>query len=73
MRFNNERNSQLSSPDYRSALISQLSSLVMIFTETSLQGAFVIEAERLEDDRGFFAWTFCQKEFETHGLNPRLV
>ncbi|HXG22426.1 MAG TPA: dTDP-4-dehydrorhamnose 3,5-epimerase [Methylomirabilota bacterium] len=45
----------------------------MIFTETKLKGAFVIEPERLEDQRGFFARTWCQKEFVAHGLNPRLV
>lgn len=45
----------------------------MIFTETSLQGAFIIEAETLTDERGFFARTFCQKEFVTHNLNPHLV
>ena len=45
----------------------------MIFTETPLKGAFLIELERHEDDRGFFARTFCQKEFETHGLSPRIV
>ncbi|NOR47281.1 MAG: dTDP-4-dehydrorhamnose 3,5-epimerase [Methanosarcinaceae archaeon] len=45
----------------------------MRFTETRLKGAFIIELERLEDERGFFARTFCQKEFEAHGLNPRLV
>lgn len=42
----------------------------MIFTETHLAGAFVIELERREDDRGFFARTFCQNEFEEHGLEP---
>jgi dTDP-4-dehydrorhamnose 3,5-epimerase len=45
----------------------------MIFDETILKGAFVIEPERQEDERGFFARTFCQKEFEAHGLHPRLV
>lgn len=45
----------------------------MIFTETDLQGAFVIEPEKLEDGRGFFARTFCQKEFEACGINSRLV
>ncbi len=45
----------------------------MIFTETKLKGAFVIEPEKLEDERGFFARTFCRKEFEGHGLNPNLV
>jgi dTDP-4-dehydrorhamnose 3,5-epimerase len=45
----------------------------MIFMETKLKGAFVIEVEKMEDERGFFARSFCQKEFEAHGLNPRLV
>ena len=45
----------------------------MKFIETRLKGAFIIEPERLEDERGFFARTFCQKEFEAHGLNPRFV
>lgn len=42
----------------------------MIFRETSLSGAFEIELEFLRDDRGFFARSFCQKEFKNHGLNP---
>jgi dTDP-4-dehydrorhamnose 3,5-epimerase len=42
----------------------------MIFTETKLKGAFVINLERREDSRGFFARAFCQHEFETHGLKP---
>jgi len=45
----------------------------MIFTETELAGAFVIEPERREDDRGFFARSYCADEFEQHGLNPRVV
>lgn len=45
----------------------------MIFNETKLKGAFVIEPERIEDERGFFARTFCRKEFEANGLNPNLV
>ncbi len=44
----------------------------MIFTETRLKGAFVIEPERGEDDRGYFARTFCRREFEAHGLNPHV-
>lgn len=40
----------------------------MIFNETRLKGAFVIELERREDDRGFFARSFCQQEFEERGL-----
>jgi dTDP-4-dehydrorhamnose 3,5-epimerase len=42
----------------------------MIFIETKLKGAFVIEIERHEDSRGFFARGFCQHEFEAHGLKP---
>ena len=42
----------------------------MIFIETKLKGAFVIEIERHEDLRGFFARGFCQHEFEAHGLKP---
>lgn len=45
----------------------------MIFKETKLKGAFIIEPERLEDERGFFARTFCQKEFKKYGLNFSIV
>lgn len=45
----------------------------MIFTETELPGAFVVDLERREDDRGFFARSWCANEFTDHGLNPRLV
>ena len=42
----------------------------MTFTETRLRGAYVIELERREDERGYFARAFCQHEFEDHGLKP---
>ena len=42
----------------------------MIFTETKLKGAFIIDIERREDSRGFFARAFCQNEFKAHGLKP---
>jgi dTDP-4-dehydrorhamnose 3,5-epimerase len=42
----------------------------MIFTETKLKGAFIIDLERREDERGFFARAFCQSEFREHGLKP---
>jgi dTDP-4-dehydrorhamnose 3,5-epimerase len=42
----------------------------MIFTETKLKGAHIIDIERREDNRGFFARGFCQKEFADHGLKP---
>ncbi len=45
----------------------------MVFTATKLAGAFIINVERHEDPRGFFARTWCQREFEARRLNPRLV
>jgi len=45
----------------------------MIFRETRLKGAFIIELERLEDERGFFARTFCVEEFRTYGIEFRVV
>jgi dTDP-4-dehydrorhamnose 3,5-epimerase len=42
----------------------------MIFAETTLKGAYVIDIERRGDARGYFARAFCQKEFEAHGLKP---
>lgn len=42
----------------------------MKFRPTPLKGAFVVELERIEDDRGFFARSFCQEEFRAHGLSP---
>ena len=45
----------------------------MIFTETALKGAFVIEPEPVNDDRGFFARTWCQQEFSAQGLNATWV
>jgi len=42
----------------------------MIFIETRLRGAFLLDIERREDPRGFFARAFCQREFAAHGLNP---
>ena len=45
----------------------------MIFTETKLKGAFIIEPEKFEDQRGFFARVWCQKEFEAHGLSPSVA
>jgi dTDP-4-dehydrorhamnose 3,5-epimerase len=45
----------------------------LIFTETKLAGAFVIEMERRADERGFFSRTFCRQEFEVHGLNAEVA
>lgn len=40
----------------------------MIFAETRLNGAYVIDVEKKEDNRGFFARTFCKREFGEYGL-----
>lgn len=45
----------------------------MIFKETKLKGAYIVELEPREDERGFFARSFCRQEFEEHGLNPAIV
>lgn len=45
----------------------------MKFHDADLTGACIIELEKLEDERGFFARIWCQKEFEDHGLVARVV
>ena len=42
----------------------------MIFAETKLKGAHILDLQKFGDDRGYFARVFCRKEFEEHGLNP---
>jgi dTDP-4-dehydrorhamnose 3,5-epimerase len=45
----------------------------MRFIETKLKGAYIIEPEPIDDERGFFARTFCQEEFAAHGLRTQFV
>jgi dTDP-4-dehydrorhamnose 3,5-epimerase len=45
----------------------------MIFLETKISGVFEICPELVHDDRGFFARSWCQKEFASHRLNSRLA
>lgn len=45
----------------------------MIFTPTALAGATVVEPERREDARGWFARMYCEREFEARGLPGRMV
>lgn len=45
----------------------------MIFIETPLPGAYIIDLEPRGDERGFFARTFCRREFEARGLAARIV
>lgn len=45
----------------------------MIFTETALKGAFVLDPEPVPDERGMFARVWCVKEFELQGLSSRWI
>ena len=45
---------------------------ILIFSETLLNGVYIIELEKNEDERGFFLRTWDKKEFELHGLNTKL-
>jgi dTDP-4-dehydrorhamnose 3,5-epimerase len=45
----------------------------MIFTETKLSGVYIVEIEKLEDERGFFARTFDKNEFSKIGLDSEFV
>ncbi len=45
----------------------------MKFAETPLAGAYLIDLEKREDERGFFARVFCRDEFLAHGLVPDVV
>jgi dTDP-4-dehydrorhamnose 3,5-epimerase len=45
----------------------------MIFSETKLSGAFLIDLDRKEDVRGYFARVFCAEEFRANGLNPQVA
>ena len=40
----------------------------MRFEQSPLPGAFVVDLDRKDDERGFFARTFCHDEFSEHGL-----
>jgi len=45
----------------------------MNFTRTEIESVWIIDVEQRRDDRGFFARTYCENEFEAHGLNTRFV
>ena len=45
----------------------------MIFTKTALEGAMLVDIEKHEDERGFFARAWCRREFEAQELNPNLA
>jgi len=45
----------------------------MEFLPTSIDGAYVIDLHRIEDERGFFSRIFCTEEFETAGLSSKVA
>lgn len=45
----------------------------MKFTETELKGGYIIDIQKIEDDRGFFARGWCKNEFEEHGISSNLA
>ena len=45
----------------------------MIFLRTKLHGAYIIELDKIEDERGFFARSWCRQEFRAQGLSSELV
>jgi dTDP-4-dehydrorhamnose 3,5-epimerase len=45
----------------------------MIFTAINPEGTFIVQAEKIEDERGFFARSFCKKEFEEQGLDATIA
>ncbi|RED57581.1 dTDP-4-dehydrorhamnose 3,5-epimerase [Cohnella lupini] len=45
----------------------------MKFEELSIRGAYLIGLQPIQDERGFFARTYCDKEFRENGLNPHFV
>jgi dTDP-4-dehydrorhamnose 3,5-epimerase len=45
----------------------------MVFNETPIEGALLVVPERFEDERGFFARTFCARELSERGLDPTVV
>jgi dTDP-4-dehydrorhamnose 3,5-epimerase len=49
-----------------------INKFVMYFEETRLKGAFLIEIKKIDDERGFFARSFCQHEFREHGLETKI-
>jgi len=45
----------------------------MKFNETELKGGYIIDIQKIEDDRGFFARGWCKNEFEEHGISSNLA
>lgn len=45
----------------------------MIFVPTALAGAFIVEPERMADERGFFARTWCREAFARQGIDVEIV
>jgi dTDP-4-dehydrorhamnose 3,5-epimerase len=46
---------------------------ILIFTKTDVKGAYIVELEKIHDERGFFARSWDKKEFEMKGIDSNLV
>ena len=58
----------MAASETRARVSKQCEGGAVVFRETALPGAFLIELERLEDERGFFARSYCEREFAAQGL-----
>lgn len=45
----------------------------MIFTETKLKGAYIIDVKKIEDERGYFGRVFCKNEFDEVGIESNIA
>ncbi len=52
--------------------VPALEGVAVKFTQTPLSGAYLVDLEPIEDERGFFARAFCRETFAQHGLNPEV-
>src|SRR5947208_3178170 len=55
------------------AMLGILRGALLKFVETPLKGAYLVEPEFIEDERGYFARTFCRREFADINLNPDIA
>ncbi len=44
----------------------------MLFKATKIEGSWIVDPQRMSDERGYFARAWCAKEFEDHGINPKM-
>src|SRR5947209_2054444 len=61
------------STEYTANVMSSQGMYDVKYTETALQGAYIVDIEPIEDERGFFARSWCREEFAAHGLRCTFV